>query len=319
MKAVYLHPKSSFSTKLRSDTLWGLLINAIGKVYSEATIVELINLYVSGTPPFVISSAFPFYYENEERIELLPKPISDGIRTSQLSKEDMDSLKLYKKVSYLPKKTFENIINAKISETQYYLSKEWITIKSNTTEEQILKTTIDRLTSGTAEKNGRGQLHYSNEIFFKNGGLFFLVDGDFEYIEGALRFLSHFGIGGKNSRGKGFFEFSVDDFQLNIPSDFHSFITLSLLAPAEEEVRLIKENKGLCSYNYEVRRGRLGTHFTNSGDYKKSGVFVFSEGSILPKFSSKYPGKLLTVKRINQIDIKFNGYGFCLPIKILEN
>lgn len=319
MKAVYIYPQSSFATELRSDTLWGLLISAIKIVYSEEIMMNILEKFDSSEPPFIISSVFPFYLDKGEKINLLPKPILDGVKASNLKKEQIDNLKSYKKISFVTKEVFEDFINGKLDETEYYLSNKWKSIESTNNEELILKTSINRLTSGTAEIDGKGQLHYSKEIFFKNGGIYFLVRGESKHIEGALRFLQHFGLGGKNTIGKGSFDYEIEEFEINLPEKADQMITLSLFTPSKKQLELIERNKELCNYNYEVRRGKIGTHFINTGNIKKKGVVVFTEGSTFPRFETENPGEARIIKELNDIKIRYNGFGLCLPMTITRN
>lgn len=60
MKTVYLEPKATFKTDLQSDTLFGLICWGIRQVFSEQKLEELLAQFAAGTPPFLLSSAFPF-------------------------------------------------------------------------------------------------------------------------------------------------------------------------------------------------------------------------------------------------------------------
>ena len=51
---VYLRPKLSYRTSLRSDTLWGLICWGISTVHGEKDIKGFIELCKEGKPPFVM-------------------------------------------------------------------------------------------------------------------------------------------------------------------------------------------------------------------------------------------------------------------------
>ncbi|MBC7196763.1 MAG: hypothetical protein H5U39_05870, partial [Deferribacterales bacterium] len=74
MKIVYLYPKSTFRTDLRSDTLWGILCWAIRLVYGNEELERIIKSYIERKPEFIISSTFPFIIKDDKKWHYLPKP-----------------------------------------------------------------------------------------------------------------------------------------------------------------------------------------------------------------------------------------------------
>jgi hypothetical protein len=77
---------------------------------------------------------------------------------------------------------------------------------------------------------------------------------------------------------------------------------------------MIENHKDLCAYKYEVRRGHIGKHFVNSTQYKKEGVTVFTEGSILPLPDKNAPGSTRIVANVEDISIRYIGYALCFPV-----
>jgi CRISPR-associated protein Csm4 len=338
MKAVYLKPRTTFRTPLRSDTLWGLLLTAIRAVYNEDAILTIIRQSEQGEPPFIVSSVMPFTEKGGVKEHLFPKPIIKpvvrGKIPSVLSREElkrkrleMDNYKEYKKIAMLPQHIFEDMICGKISEQNFRdNSLEWKNVqKVNISSEAILHTTIDRLTCTTLELgNEGGQLYYTEDRFVKyenkadTAGLFFLMDGEMELVEGGLRFLQHFGFGGDNSVGKGFFDAEIVDFQLATPVNPTHFLTLSLYSPAESELSHYKTRKNEMWYDIETREGRIGTHFHSTGDYIKKPLVMFKEGSTFPILDQKRYGRIHTVKEMESMSIRQNGFAFTVPMVIKE-
>jgi len=330
MKAVYLYPNTTFATEFRSDTLYGLLLVAIKNVYGEELLLDMLEQFDSGKPPFVLSSAFPFVASNTgEIVHYLPKPLNTNFNTGNLAKEDVDKLKKFKKVDLISKDIFEKIINGELSEKEYFNNGNWDKISKPLKTVNVLKTSIDRLTGSTLELEGRGQLHYSEEYYIESdtkfevigsesrNGLYFIVQSNdevFQYIEGGLRFLQHFGLGGDNSSGKGYFSVEISSFDIRHPDSSDAKTILSLLSPNANELDMIENHKDLCAYKYEVRRGHIGKHFVNSTQYKKEGVTVFTEGSILPLPDKNAPGSTRIVANVEDISIRYIGYALCFPV-----
>jgi len=60
MKIVKISPKTNFHTYLHSDTLWGNLVYAYKLLYGEKALENLLENYLKGNIPFVVSSVFPY-------------------------------------------------------------------------------------------------------------------------------------------------------------------------------------------------------------------------------------------------------------------
>ena len=325
MKIVYLKPKSSLITELRSDTLWGLIITAIAKVYPDAFIRQILESYHDNHPFFQVSSSFPYREGPEGFVYYFPKPIllSDVELTKHEEKskmlEELQRLKLYSNVRYVTKKVFERILSGKIQNKDLFNSESWTkTHQPEIKESQVTHNTISRKTWTTLDINGSGQLFTSREHFIgKNFGLYFLVRGEkLEYIEAALRVLQHTGLGGDISVGKGAFTIRHADFTIRQPESAENFLTLSLYAPTNDELECFRSRDSQMSYDLEFRKGYIGRNI--SPDYEKDGVLMFKEGSILPLLSNEQYGRLVTVRKKNNIlphDIYHNGIAFHLKIK----
>lgn len=339
MKAVYLNTNSSFKTSLRSDTLWGLIISALSVLKSKDEIDQLIKLFLVNEPPFVISSIMHFSRtDKEEKIHYFPKPIICNFEYGIDSAIKMTYYKQFKKLNIVNQSIFENLINGNISDKDLfkeYISYQELKIKINLNEDEknklekfelmfsnpsaknelILHNTIDRMSGSTLEKDDGGQLYYTDEKFLdKNEGLFFLIDGDSSKIEPALRFLSHFGFGGNNTTGKGYFKYEVKEFSINLPKEnINSFITLSLFNPKQTELDVFmkEENKYKLWYEIELRAGRIGVHFADDPDKNQKDIVAnFKEGSSFPFINEKFLGRIIQTASSSSHNIYNNGFAF---------
>jgi CRISPR-associated protein Csm4 len=324
MKAVYLKPLSTFHTILRSDTLWGLIMVALKNINGDKYFTDLLDSFINGNPPFNISSAMIFTKNgNNKKTLYFPKPLlpSEAIEIS--GAQEMRIYKKYKKIKWLCKEDFEKFINQELDDKGYFQKfrdserpDDFFAddIKINT----ILHNTIDRMSNSTLEKAGEGQLYYKNDLFISEGGLYFLVDGNADIIEPALRFLRHFGYGGDNSTGKGFFDFELDDFRLRTPSNPDVCINLSLFVPKNEDLEFFMKNKNGFWYDLEYRAGKIGTHFSNSKEFKKNILVMMKEGSVFPYSQNISSGCLINTQIINDLKIYSFGYSVNIPGKVKE-
>ncbi|MGB9774665.1 MAG: type III-A CRISPR-associated RAMP protein Csm4 [Bacteroidota bacterium] len=320
MKAVYLTPHSSLSTELRSDTLWGLLLVAIRYVLGENKAEEIAKACIQGQPPFVISSAMRFIEEESKRICLLPRPILRPYPVDVNSEEDMIRLKKAKKQKTIPFEKWEKLINGEAGENQ--LVEELIAHatderkQSGTFEEQdVLHIAVDRMSGKTLELDGTGQLFYTEELFVRGGGLFFLVAGDITLIEPALRYLEHVGFGGDISVGKGKCTVEIEDFTLRTPAQPTHMVTLSLYKPTDNELSFYRQSSGRLWYELEVRSGRLSpsTAFGSVATPEKKSVVAFAEGSTFPWRSQQTYGTVQTVAQWGTTNVLFNGFALMIP------
>lgn len=185
-----------------------------------------------------------------------------------------------------------------------------------------LHNSIDRMSGSTLQAEGRGQLFWEEEynsfgnllINFSEeiNGIFFLVEAnDISLIEAPLRLLSHIGIGGNKSIGKGSFNFEIEDFSFNLSTvsdSFNSYVTLSLYHPSKDEVQQFKNESTPLYYEITTRIGKVGRDF-NLEFNEKNPVICFIEGS---SFFVKEPliGQIVpTAKFDDQNDI-YNNYLF---------
>lgn len=201
--------------------------------------------------------------------------------------------------------------------------------------EQVLHNTIDRMSCSTLETEEGGQLYTTDDYYLyqnfkkeseiddkdkkieiRKSGLYFLIEGDIKIIEVALRFLSHFGFGGNNTTGKGNFRFEIKDFELELPDNPNSFVTLSLFHPTQEQrIEILREeNKNKLWYELEFRSGRIGVHFADEPNKNQKNIVAnFTEGSTFPYIEDKCLGQLIKTADTKLHPVYNNGFCFKIP------
>lgn len=305
MKIINIYPKSSMKTSLDSDTLWGLLLWGIRHLYSKEEFNSILDDFVKGNPPFIISSSMPMKYSGNI-IYYLPKP-AVKIDTSNI---ESSVLKKFKKLKYISLTDFKSFTGTKEEQYNYITAGNWSS--PELFSENIQHNTIDRMKGGTVE----GRLFYSTESFFKpDTGLYFLINGKLtDYAINALKFLSINGIGGDASTGKGNFYFDVSETELfSNKISGNCFMSLSLYNPKKEEIKLFKDNSGMFRYDLVSKKGKTGKYVQSANVWKER-VTYFKEGSLFPNLNQEYYGGCIKVK--NDIEFPVYSYGYGFPISL---
>jgi len=330
MKIVYLKPRASFRDNLRSDTLWGLICWGIKTVYSEKELEKFISGYSEGKV-VKISSSFRYITKDDKKELYFPRPILKPLNLNEffeknditLKKEKADyitKIKKFKKATIVNKENFLKFLSGEFNEQTYFLSKEWEKRIDPIKREDVLHNSINRLTNTTSKDDA--SLYTTSESFAKDGGLFFLIDGDEEQIkivEGALRYFDHIGFGGDASIGKNSFDVTTEDFSFPEVNDANAFITLSLYSPASEEINNFAEEKENVWYDLETRKGKFGGQYVKAKSFWKDSIIMFKEGSVFNSLNKENYGENKIVKQKsndNDFNIYQYGYAFNLPIKL---
>ena len=308
---VYIKPLSMFP-RLHSDTLFGALTSAISELFPDK-VEEMLNEFRKGNPQFLISSAFPFVYNDENKIRFFPKII---LNTKSERIDDIDSLKEYKKIEYLEENIFFDILSHKTSENDIISSFSNFSKVCNLLMSQdygvnihfesnvLPNNSINRLTNETEN------IFYSEGIEYENMGLFFLIDilnQEYESIlKSALKFLKDRGLGRDVSTGKGQFDYEIEEFSINdsYKNEGDKFITLSRFIPTDDDLQKIIAD---CNYELGSKRGR-----DKSGEIRNQ-IRFFKEGSTFRNSKEVY-GQLVDVG----VNFPAIEYGFAYIIKYSE-
>ena len=279
---------------IRSDTLsaailsaWKLLEPNISESYFES-------------PPFKVSSTFPFFEFNHKPYYFLPRPMCS--RATRLKVENLHFSKKIKKIEWLEKSIWEEIVNSNNGWEwdEKYCSKKsaYMTLSYSLDDvpvyalllqeieglasfvlwhrEKNIRINTDRLTNQVTDGAlfDFARIHYD-----ENAGLYFFVelnDGYQDKFEAALRLLGDTGIGADRSSGHGFFEVTTDE-NITVPKSKNKAIALSLVSPNPD-----RDMKGdwLEGSAYDlVKRGG----WVAGTSYRKNAVRMFAEGSSFSK------------------------------------
>lgn len=284
---VYVKPKSAFP-ELHSDTIFGALIYAMDQLSID--VIALLGQFKK-SPPFLVSSAFPFADSNGTKIRFFPRPIMEPKRT------DFDLTKEFKKVAYIEENIFKSWINGetdekeiieKIGRKEYNIIADNFLVSKNVDIDfkinsiSLPRNTINRITQ--ASEN----IFYTSLYNYEGAGLFFGIrfyDENYKNdVEAAVKLLRDRGFGGDVSVGKGHFDFETGDEEIpNNPGN--QFVTLSRYIPTNEELTaFVKEQMW---YEIGSKRG-----WSPGGKVRKQ-VRFFVEGSTFSDTENEFYGRLV--------------------------
>ncbi|MCK4257655.1 MAG: type III-A CRISPR-associated RAMP protein Csm4 [Halanaerobiales bacterium] len=332
-------PRGNIKKIFSSDQLFSALINCAALLYPIKKIEELIALFAK--EQFSISSLYyglDFFEHGNNRaltsFFFMPKPYW-LIRSSQQENQEVDEVRLrkkLKKVEFISTKAYESILNSwngeffdynlfslpTIGNTFAFSEEELLELKIK--KEQLVnqkfisaqsyqKLQVDRMTIKS------DNTYYENNIEISPMKVGKYVIKPFMYcmcrglitkeILAALRILVEEGIGGKRSRGLGYF---VDVKQIEVPIkdsiQGKYYLSLSTIFPKVDEV------ENIMSYKLSERSGYI---YAGRGQgVRRRSLRVVDEGSI---FSNKIKGQIkdVTPKDSNlPHSVLLNGKAFLL-------
>lgn len=307
MRAVYLRPRSLFPGSLPSNSLFGAICHAMADL--GGPVDELIAEYAS-SPPFLISSAFPFIEEDEKskRIHLLPKPIQP--LTKLPDPERFDAARKVKKISFLSAPLFSALLKNEMTADALIEMIDQYTIRYGMCYERDENRDF-KIEPAEIPHNKINRLSSASEAFFatsgyrfKNAGLYFLIDIKNKKWEsevlGAIRLLEDRGFGPKISSGGGQCSIDIEESDILPKTEGGRIMTLSRYSPSHFGDLGAETYYDLCRI-----RGR------SADGVMKKAVMMLGEGSVFPDTGSPFYGKIVRVRD----DPPVVEYGYAFPVR----
>lgn len=294
---------------IHSDTLFSAICNVYRLLYGKDELEELLNSYTNNTPPFLISSAFP-YVNCEKDVLLFPLP-----KSVDLGRYVKD-YKKYKKIELVSKDLFVKMIAGKANfENSFLIQSNKVLITSNeikNTKEIKIWSTREVPRVAIDSKTSASSIYHFGEVVYLNGGLYFLIDFKNSYytkkVKAAIRVLGDEGIGGDRTYGKGIFKIKgFEPIKFDITSN-RSFVTLSLYYPKPDELHGLKGD-------YDIIKTGGWIYSIEGTTHRRKVVRMFTEGSVFEKPIKMY-GKLVPVAPSGfSHDVYRYGYAFPIPCR----
>ena len=292
-----------------SDTLFSALANAWLTLYGKASLERMLKGFceVPQKPPFLISSAFPYF----DTQYFFPKPL---VKPERLE-EDTSEAKRLKDAPFLSSDVFKNWTGGALQDKDL----KW-TLETDLSKTEVLpRLRLDRLDMAS-------NLYFCGQVSFpKEGGLYFLAEGTqqrLDELSEVLSFLGGLGLGGERSLGFGRFTAQGEDITDKHTLAFlwpkddkvrNTFLTLSLYYPSQAEMDCFgKDPSKLAGYQLVERGGWVDSPSLRSPLRKKS-CRLFTEGSV---FHKQPQGCLINVTPESAPHQVYR-YGFAFPVGIV--
>lgn len=306
---------------IHSDTLYAALMACLAKMGE--------SLPDDGDLGFTVSSLFPYFQkkENSNPVYFLPIPM----QAKQAELSDASMAKKVKKVQWIDSNLYSSVLSGSplfdgtgkyFSHIQEcYLTTSELPEDINGSKEFVRSEVSQRVTlkSRTGEEDAKP--YYVDKIIFRqHSGLYFIAEGDTTLLEKALSILSLEGIGTDRNVGFGFFDYSIDTINIDLPNCANHLLSLSLFIPESKEQLSAMMNSERVAYDF-VRRGGWITTYPYM-TLRKNAIYGFLPGSVFCKCTdSTIIGKIVDLKpEVTDVEIKHhvwrNGKAIMLPINI---
>jgi CRISPR-associated protein Csm4 len=269
-----------------ADLLFSALCNAYGALFGKDELESLLNSFLS-SPPFLISSAFPFC---KDTLFFPPPLIPPNIKEEH--RKDV------KKRQFIPLQAFNQWIKGE--EISYPFEKFELEVAV------LPSVALDRV-------NMSSEIYHRSALFFpKESGLFFLLrlndEGMLEKFKGALELLGDMGIGGERSLGYGYFKVKSFEEKSLLPPPNSSILTLSPVVPSPSDAIDLSQ----CFYQLSPRGGWISSIFEKRQGRRKR-IWMLGEGSVFPK---PIKGQLVDLTP-EGFPHKVYRYAFAFPVGVI--
>lgn len=307
---------------LHSDTMYAALTDCLAKIGTD--------IPGDGNLGFTISSLFPYYQESEDKdpVYFLPMPF----QTHMPELEDVSMAKKIKKVQWVDSKLYSKILKGDnlfegkdnhVSDIQAtYLTNQKLPLGVDGSREFINSEVFQRVSKEDRTGQKDAWPFYIDRLTFKDqSGLYFIVIGDEESLNKALKILELEGIGTDKNVGFGAFEFKKGNISIEVPSMADYQVSLSLLIPDSQKELNNLLNSDKVAYDFERRGGWI----TSSEDHhlRKNAIYGFLPGSVFCSSGKECIGRIVDLQPKNEkgesltsYPIWRNGKSIMLPIII---
>lgn len=260
---------------IQSDSLYAALMSSLVKTGNR--------IPENGDLGFTVSSLFPYFQKNKDSkpVYFLPNPLK-----AKLPEIDVSLAKKVKVMQWVDASFFERIISGENLSDDFiryiqesYLTEDQLPEDTNGSREFIRSEVSQRvkIVSRTGEKDA--EPYYVDKILFKyESGLYFIVLGNTDMLEKALKMLSLEGIGTDRNVGYGFFDFSKDELSIELPNQANHQVSLSLFIPeSKEQLKSLMDSEDVA-YDFTRRGGWITTSPYTS--LRKNAIYGFLPGSV---------------------------------------
>jgi CRISPR-associated protein Csm4 len=302
---IQLSVPSGFITPWHADTLFGHICWTAERHDGFSGFkgaAGLIELYRSGTPPFILSDGFPGnWLPAPATLRTLFEPSDSG----GLNRADYSTIKQAKKLEFLTQEQFRQFCCGKRFKLGADAAKPLV---SSVT----LHNQIDRI-SNTTDGEGGG-LFELPEQFVSDGCISVyahVAEGYEQDLQRLFELLAQGGYGKKRTTGKGAFTVTTfepfNGFELPQGTTANGFVTLSHFVPAAAD-----PIDG--AWKVRVKYGKLGDEKTFCGNPFKKPLIMLQPGAVFRTANPKpWYGRLVENIAFTDPDVVQYGFAFAVP------
>ncbi len=311
-----------------ADTVFSALCSVGREAYGVGWLEDLLAGFWE-SPPFLLSSAFPYATAGDTVLRLYPRPlgIPPGVDAGNAA-----ATKRIKSVEFVSEAIFlkwiagQSLAAEMPDDTTLIQEKHvWVTraelsaLRVHATARgegqptlwhkwDVPRVTVDRI-------HNKSAVYQAGRVTFQRGGGLWLgfvrrsgtaLTGQ---IDALLHMLGHAGMGGERSSGHGQFEVA-GSVVVDLPEAGDAHVLLSTYWPGHEgEAAALADPR--AAYKLMVRRGWIGS--PEGGTLRRKAVRMLAEGSVLP--ATPYPrGGLVDVTPGALSAHRVYRYGYALPV-----
>jgi CRISPR-associated protein Csm4 len=297
------------SPTLGSDSLFAALVARLARSSNPARVEEFCRPFVSGSPPFVLTSTFPL----AGRVRFFPPPI-----TSRTPDSSQASHKLIKKVLFVSESLYRKLLDgemlsslgeihplqngkvwaskAEIKDLPVELVKAGVNLWA---EEQRPRVSLDRASQASL-------LYFTGQVTFAAGcGLWFglrwlqLDPALQQQLAALLADLADAGLGAERNSGLGGARIQpLDDLTLPDAEAAGRWTTLSRYLPGSDETSILAHPGS--AYTIRSIGGWLDSP-ARTGQRRRN-INLLAEGSVLGSLPCPVPGQVVDVRPVYESD-----------------
>jgi len=315
-------------TYIPSDTIFSALCHCHLLLYGE--VESLLAEFKEGNPPFLLSSAFPwwgddFYFplpknqlvadKDLKKIKFVNQTLLLRLLLGEKLQDLKDEMEINQKLKYLPLIKKEHQTGEANSAIKSEALSKGLDLDDKCWQsEEIPRVALNRLNNHP----GENFFHFGQVTYAKDAGLFILVEIKNkkwqQKIEALFRLMCDEGIGGDRTCGKGLFRQPVFlDFEPPHIEEPTASYSLSAYFPRPEEVAGLDES----FYELEERKGYIFSPYNRS--LRRRSIRVFTEGCVF-RYKGQRIGKLENIAPdiFNTHPVYRYGFLLSFPCKLEE-
>lgn len=308
-------------TYIPSDTLFSALCHTWLAAFGEDELRKLLEEFLGvqapdRSPPFVLSSAYPYWDEQF----FLPKPYIPPRPYTEEPSPQMERTPI-KDLDFIPAEIFIQWIGMGLpADAGGNLERTIKDLEEHPLyrEALVARVRIDRVTHAS-------DLYFCGLVSFPTeGGLYVLIEArsDLEAkLKTCFELLGELGVGGERAAGCGKFDVrdwrKIDSVQslrtlVSGSGEPSAYCTLSLYHPSSKELEQIQQNPEQYVKGYAwALRGGWATLTGQGQPHKRQACRMFKEGSV---FTFKPVGMLVNVGQGSTTIIYRSGLAFAVPV-----